>query len=162
MESVSTPGHMWQHNRQWPDRADLSGWRRTQSPQDKPWRHDRARRSTHWIRSRCDCTSPRHQRKENRSHRASGHRSASECDADKDLGKNGLHEGRSKSDESPTGSSHSGSYLRSRKNTNNGPPHGRTGSLDELPGGRESKRRRPIHFGQRFCQEFWRDDWTMV
>ena len=28
--------------------------------------------------------------------------------------------------------------LRSRKNTNNGPPHGRTGSLDELPGGRES------------------------
>ena len=46
------------------------------------------------------------------------------------------------------------SYLRSRKNTNNGPPHGRTGSLDELPGGREFERRRPIHLGQRFCQEF--------
>ena len=26
--------------------------------------------------------------------------------------------------------------------------------LDELPGGRESGRRRPIHLGQRFCQEF--------
>ena len=110
--------------------------------------------STHWIRSRCDCTSARHQRKENRSHRASGHRSGSECDADKDLGKNGLHEGRSNSDESPTGCSQSRSDLRGRKNTNNGPPHERTGSLDELPGGREFGRRRPIHLGQRFCQEF--------
>ena len=44
--------------------------------------------------------------------------------------------------------------LRSRKNTNNGPQHGRTGSLDELPGGREFGRRRPIHLGQRFCQNF--------
>ena len=35
-----------------------------------------------------------------------------------------------------------------------GSPHGRTGSLDELPGSRESGRRRPIHLGQRFCQEF--------
>ena len=41
-----------------------------------------------------------------------------------------------------------------RKNTNNGPPHGRTGSLDELPGGREFGRLRPFHLGQRFCQEF--------
>ena len=92
-----------------------------------------------------------------KSHRASGHRSGSECDADKDLGKNGLHEGKSNSDESPTGSSQSRSNLRSRQNTNNGPPHGRTGSLDKLPGGRESGRRRPIHFRQRFqrfCQEF--------
>ena len=39
----------------------------------------------------------RNRRKEDRSHRASGHRSGSECDADKDLGKNGLHEGRSNS-----------------------------------------------------------------
>ena len=83
-----------------------------------------------------------------------GHRSGSECDADKNLGKNGLHAARSGSYESPTGRSQSRSYLRSRKNTNNGPPYGRTGSLDELPGGRESGRRRPIHFGQRFCQEF--------
>ena len=36
----------------------------------------------------------------------------------------------------------------------NSSPHGRTGSLDELPGGREFGRRRPIHLGQRFCQEF--------
>ena len=49
------------------------------------------------------------------------------------LGKNGLHERRSNSDESPTGRSQSRSDLHSRKNTNNGPPHGRTGSLDELP-----------------------------
>ena len=99
-------------------------------------------------------TSARHQRNKTRSHRASGHRSGSECDADKNLGKNGLHAGRSNSNESPTGRRQSRSYLRGRKNTNNGPPHGRTGSLDELPGGRESGRRRPIHLGQRFCQEF--------
>ena len=98
-------------------------------------------------------TSARHQRKENRGHRASGHRSGSECDADKNLGKNGLHEGRSNSNESPTGRRQSRSNLRSRKNTNNGSPNGRTGSLDELPGGREFGRRRPIHLGQRFCQE---------
>ena len=42
--------------------------------------------------------------------------------------KNGLHEGRSNSDESPTGCSQSRSDLRSRKNTNIGPPHERTGS----------------------------------
>ena len=68
------------------------------------------------------------QRKENRSHRATGHRSGSECDADKNLGKNGIHEGRSNSNESPTGR---------RKNTNNGSPHGRKGSLDELPGAKK-------------------------
>ena len=61
-----------------------------------------------------------------RSHRASGHRSGSERDADENLGKNGLHEGRPKSDESPTDCSQSESDLRSRKNTNNGPPRGRT------------------------------------
>ena len=64
------------------------------------------------------------QRKENRSHGSSGHRSGSERDADKNLGKNGLHEGRSNSDESPTGRGQSRSDLRSRKNTNNGPAHG--------------------------------------
>ena len=96
----------------------------------------------------------RHQRNKNRSHRASGHRSGSECDADKNLGKNGLHAGRSDSYESPTGSRKSRSHLRSRKNIDNSPSHGSTRSLDELPGGRESGRRRPIHLGQRFCQEF--------
>ena len=90
----------------------------------------------------------------NRSHGASGHRSGSECDADKNLGKNWLHAGRSNSNESPTGRCQSRSYLRSRENTDNGPPYGRTGSLDELSGGREFERRRPIHLGQRFCQEF--------
>ena len=98
--------------------------------------------------------SARHKRKENWSHRASGHRSGSECDADKNLGKNGLHEGRSNSNESPTGRRQSRSDLRSRKNTNNGSPHGRKGSLDELPGGRKFGRRRPIHLWQRFRQEF--------
>ena len=44
-------------------------------------------------------------------------------------------------------------YVMGKKN-NNGSPHGRTGSLDELPGGRELGRRRPIHLGQRFRQEF--------
>ena len=75
-----------------------------------------------------------------------------------DLGKNGLHEGGSNFDESPTSGSQSRSDLRSRKNTNNGPPHGRTGSLDELPGGREFGRLGSVHLGQRFCQEFRRDD----
>ena len=117
-------------------------------------RHDGKRRSKHWVRSRCDRISARHQRKENRSHRASGHRSGSECDADKNLGKNGLHEGRSNSNESPTGRRQSRSNLCSRKNTNNGSPHGGTGSLDEFPGGREFRRRRPVHLGQRFPQEF--------
>ena len=91
---------------------------------------------------------------DNWSHRASGHRSGSECDANKNLGKNGLHEGRSNSNESPTGRHQLRSDLRSRKNTNNGSPHGRTGSLDELPGGRNFGRRRSIHLGQRFRQEF--------
>ena len=93
-------------------------------------------------------------RNKNRSHRASGHRRGGECDADKDLGKNGLHAGRSDSYESPTSRCKSRSYLRSRKDTGDGPSHGRTEPLDELPGGRESGRRRPIHLGQRFCQEF--------
>ena len=98
-----------------------------------------------------DCTSARHQREENRSHRASGVRSGSERDADKNLG-------RPNSDESPTGYRQSRSNLRSRKNTNNGPPHGRTGFLDELPGGREFEQLRPIHLGQIFCQDIRRDD----
>ena len=87
-----------------------------------------------------------------------GHRSGSERDADKNLGKNGLHKGRPDSDESPTSGSQSGSEVRSRKNTNNGPPHGMTESLDELLGGRAFGRRRPVHLGQKFCQEFRRDD----
>ena len=91
---------------------------------------------------------------ENRSHRASGHRSGSECDADKNLGTNGFHERRSNSDESQTGRRQSRSNLCRRKNTDNGPPHGRTGPLDELPGGREFGRCRPIHLGQGFRQEF--------
>ena len=66
----------------------------------------------------------------------------------------GFTEGRSNSNESPTGRRQSRSNLRSRKNTNNGSPHGTTVSLDELPGGREFGRRRPIHLGQRFRQEF--------
>ena len=44
--------------------------------------------------------------------------------------------------------------IRSRKNTHNGSLHGETGSLDELPGGREFGRCRPVHLGQRFRQEF--------
>ena len=55
----------------------------------------------------------RHQREENRSHRAPGNRSGSERDADKNLGKNGLHEVRPNSDESPTSGSKSRSDLRS-------------------------------------------------
>ena len=96
--------------------------------------------------------------KKNRSHRASRHRSGGECDVDKNLGKNGLHEGRSNSDESPTIRSQSRGNLRSRKNADNNSPHGRTRFMDELPGSGEFRRRRPIHLGQRFCQEFRRDD----
>ena len=58
------------------------------------------------------------------------------------------------SNESPTGRRQSRSDLRSRKNTNNGSPHRRKGSLDELPGGREFGRLRPIHLRQRFRQKF--------
>ena len=79
---------------------------------------------------------------------------AVECDTDKNLGKNGLHERRSNSDESPTGRRQSRSYLRSRKNADSSSPHGRTRSMDELPGSREFRRRRPIHLGQRFGQNF--------
>ena len=49
--------------------------------------------------------------------------------------KNGLHEGRSNSNESQIGGRQPRSNLRVRKDTNNGPSHGRTRSLDELPGG---------------------------
>ena len=47
------------------------------------------------------------------------------------MGKNGLHEGRPNFDESPASGSQSRSDLRSRKNTNNGPPHGRLEPFDE-------------------------------
>ena len=62
--------------------------------------------------------------------------------------------GRSDSNESPTGRRQSRGDLRSRKNADNISPHGRTRSMDDLPGSREFRRRRPIHLGQRFCQEF--------
>ena len=42
--------------------------------------HNGTRRGSHWTQSRCDCTSARHQREENRSHRDSVHRSGSERD----------------------------------------------------------------------------------
>ena len=63
------------------------------------------------------------------------------CDAHKNLGKNGLHEGRSNSDESLTGRRQSRSDLRGRTNTDNSSPHGGTGPMDELPGSREFRRR---------------------
>ena len=84
--------------------------------------------------------------------------SGSNRDTDKNLGKNGLHDGRPNSDEYPTSGSQSRSNLRSRKKINNVPPHGRTGSLDELSGGREFGPLRPVLLGQRFCQEFRRYD----
>ena len=40
------------------------------------------------------------------------------------------------------------------RTTDNGPSHGRTRSLDELPGGRESGRCRPIHLGRDFVRNF--------
>ena len=82
-----------------------------------------------------DCTSARHQWKENWSNRTTGYRSSGKCDAKKDLGKNGLREGRSNSNEPQIGGRQPRSSLRGRKDTNNGPSHGRTRSLDKLPGG---------------------------
>ena len=58
-------------------------------------------------------------------------------DANKDSGKNGLHEGRSNLNEHQIGGRQPRNHLRGRKDTNNGPSHGRTRSLDELPDGRE-------------------------
>ena len=51
------------------------------------------------------------------------------------LGKNGLHEGRSNFNEHQIGGRQPWSNLRGRKDTNNGPTHGSTQSLDELLGG---------------------------
>ena len=62
-------------------------------------------------------------------------------------GKNGLHEGRSNSNEPQIGSRQPRSNVPCRKKTNKGPSHGRTGFLDELPGGRELRRFRPINLG---------------
>ena len=53
----------------------------------------------------------------------------------KNMGKNGLHEGRSKSNEPQIGGRQPRNNLHGRKDTNNGPSLGRTQSLDELPGG---------------------------
>ena len=58
-------------------------------------------------------------------------------DASKDFRKNGLHEGRLNSNNPQIGSSQPWSNPRSRKNTDNGPSHGRTGHVDELPGSRK-------------------------
>ena len=61
--------------------------------------------------------------------------SSGKRDVNRDLGKNGLHDGRSKSNEPQIGGRQPWSNLRGRKDINNGPSHGRTQSLDELPGG---------------------------
>ena len=49
--------------------------------------------------------------------------------------RNGLHEGRSNYNEPHIGGRQPRSNLRGRKDTNNGPSHGRTQSFDALPGG---------------------------
>ena len=72
-----------------------------------------------WVRGRCDCTSARHIRDENRSDTTSGYRSSGKRDANKDMGKHGLHEGRFNSDEPQISGHQPQSNLRRRKNTNN-------------------------------------------
>ena len=47
--------------------------------------------STHRVRGRFDCTSARHHWEENWSNRTTGYRSSGKRDANKELGKNGLH-----------------------------------------------------------------------
>ena len=63
-----------------------------------------------------------------------GYKSSGKRNANKNMGKNGLHEERSNSNKSQIGGRQPRSNLRSRKDTNDGPSHGRTQSLDELPG----------------------------
>ena len=84
---------------------------------------------------------------QNWSNRTIGYRSSGKRDANKDMSKNGLHQGRSNFNEPQAGGSQPRSNLRCRKDTNNGPSHGRTPSLDELPGGLELRRLRPIYLG---------------
>ena len=54
---------------------------------------------------------------------------------------------RAHSNKPQIGSSQPWSNSRSRKNTDNGTSHGRTGSVDELPVSRKPGRFRPIHIG---------------
>ena len=65
-----------------------------------------------------------HQRNKNRSHRASGHRSGRECDADKNLERMGF----TREDLIPTNlrlaAANRGAIYVAGRNTNNGPPHG--------------------------------------
>ena len=70
------------------------------------------------------------------------------------MGKNGLHEGRSNSNESLTGCSQSRSDLRSWKNANNGPPRGWTGSLDELPSSKNLDDSDQFILGRDFVRNF--------
>ena len=58
--------------------------------------------------------------------RTTGYRSIGKRNANKDLGKNGLHEGRSNSNKPQIGGRQMQSNLRGRKDINNGPSHGRT------------------------------------
>ena len=92
-------------------------------------------RSTHRVQGRCDCTSARYQWEENWSNRTTGYRSSGKRDANKNMGRKGIHEGKSNYNEPQIGCRQQRSNLRGRKDTNNGPSHGRTQSLDELPGG---------------------------
>ena len=98
--------------------------------------HDGARcHDAHRVRGRCDFTSASHQWEESWSDRTTGYGSSCKRDANKDLGKDGLHEGRSNFNESQTSGRQARINLRGQKESNNGPLHGRTRSLNELPGG---------------------------
>ena len=74
-------------------------------------------------------------REEDRSHRTPRHRSGSQCDADKKMGKDGFHQGGPDNTEFKTESIQVQSHLCGRENSNNSPPDGKTASLHEFSGG---------------------------
>ena len=84
--------------------------------------------------------------------------SSSQCNADKDLRKNGLHRGVPNSNKLKIGSHQARIDLRRWENSNSSYPHGRMESLDEFPCSGEPRQFGSIHFGTQLRQEFRRDD----
>ena len=116
--------------------------------------HDGAKRSTHWIRSRCDCTSARHQRKKVG---VTGFLDTGAAVSVMPI-KSWERMGFTREDLIPTNlrlaAANRGAIYVAGKTPITVLHIRGTGSLDELPGSRELGRYRPIHLGQRFCQEF--------
>ena len=84
----------------------------------------------------------------------SRHRSSNQCNDNKNMGKDGLHQGEPDTGELKIGSRQPRSDLRGWENSNNSPAHGRMEPLDKFSRGGEPGRFGSVHLGERLRQEF--------